>query len=168
MSINPLDETLEDLKNIKVVCDKEGNLTITGVSYRDMRSILTAAQLHRYDNPFKTVYVDPNCDFQEISKENAVESQNWNWAMSDLFKILYSRIVKAGNGSDDEKENSIAITRKMRAMPTIEQEAWSHDPKYKPTPRAKSTREEVLEVCRKATKAFEAELLKLIPEDEQF
>jgi hypothetical protein len=88
--------------------------------------------------------------------------------MSDLSEILDSRIVKAGNGSDDEKENSIALTRKMRAMPTIEQEAWSHDPKYKPTPRAKSTREEVLEVCRKATKAFEAELLKLIPEDEQF
>jgi len=133
MSINPLDETLEDLKNIKVVCDKEGNLTITGVPYDAMRSIL---QLHRHDNPFNTVYIDPDWTYQEISKANAVEDQAWHWATNDLCEIIDSRIIKAGNGYDDGKERSIALSRRMRTMPELEQKAWSHDPKCKPVPRA--------------------------------
>lgn len=42
----------------RVKLHKSGSITLTGIDYKDLRSIFTAASLYRYDHPVNSEYKD--------------------------------------------------------------------------------------------------------------
>jgi hypothetical protein len=107
--IDPLDDSLSDFADMKVVLSEDRmTATISGVPRVAFLNLLTRAFLFRYDNPFKPVYVDPDSDMADIKTRNAKDSQRYDWQQCDLICAL-----EAGLKSDGDTRGLVS-DRKMR------------------------------------------------------
>lgn len=122
---DPLDETLADLADIKVEIDQDTGLaTLSGVHYSTLRSILTAASLHQYDNPFEPVEIDPDYPLADICRENAEDSQRWHWVMRDVINYCSDRISYAISPKFHRSNHGIVSERKYSRKSSWAEKAW--------------------------------------------
>ncbi len=123
MQIDPMDQTVSDLSGVTVICnEKTGEITISGVGAREMRSILTSASLYRSDHD-EVPYIDPQGDMVDIQKANALEDQLWHYIQRDLIEFLSLAIVASFSTYGDDPVKKIATERKHRRI--INQPAWT-------------------------------------------
>jgi hypothetical protein len=113
MKYDPLDETLEDLKDIKVSIDANGSLTLSGVDYNMFRSIITCAALYRYNADAKKfpIYVDPESKVKDLEIRNAEEDQKYCFVMTDVIDQI-------------ESELNVAISPKYGQRKSINVNRW--------------------------------------------
>lgn len=121
MKYDPLNETLEDLKDIAVSIDSNGSVTLSGVDYNMFRSIVTCAALYRYDADEKKfpIYVDPESDIKQLEIRNAEEDQRYCFSMIDVIDQI-------------ESELNVAISPKYGQRKSIKTNRWFRT--YRPQP----------------------------------
>jgi hypothetical protein len=121
------DPSLDDLKHITAEAvttlsdatrANPAMVTIT-MDSSTLQSILTAARLHYYENPFVPNPVDQTSDYAEVSRQNNEESKHWHWLMEDAIEVLSGRIscaVIPERAQFDNKDQSVANNRKSRKL----------------------------------------------------
>jgi hypothetical protein len=86
--------------SLRVKLHENGEVTISGIRWRDAKSILTSASLHHYDNPFKPTPEEGR--LAEAIRENNIDCANWhesqhkliNWLLTQLDKEAQKTYVK--------------------------------------------------------------------------
>ncbi len=140
--VDPFDESCSDLENITIrLNEDDSTVTLTGLPYRDFKSLLVGASLYRSDRPFVPQYVEnPDGMIGEMAIENALENQRWSYAQEDLIGYLIglmNRIASGGLALDPKA--SIVLGRKTRRL--------SPEPHYttvSPEQKEKTKREKML------------------------
>jgi hypothetical protein len=121
------DPTLADLAHIKAeavttIADAtRSNPAMVMVTMESsvLISILTAARLHYYDNPYVEQPIDPSSPMAEIAEQRNTENKHWHWLMEDAIEVLTGRIGDAvipSRAHIDNKEQTVASNRKYRPM----------------------------------------------------
>ena len=73
--------------------DSNGTATLlTGINYRDLRSILTAGSLHRHANPPKANPLGHG--YTDVVHENNLENSRWHLETRFIIDVLESHCVK--------------------------------------------------------------------------
>lgn len=80
--------------SLRVKLHEDGKVTLSGIDYRDLRSILTAASLHRYDNPFSP---DPS-----DSEESNTYNKNWLEGQHKLIQWMLKLLDNSIRGQRKE------------------------------------------------------------------
>lgn len=73
--------------SLRVKLHPNGEVTISGLRWRDATSILTSASLHHYDNPFKPQPEEGR--LAEYIRENNLASEGWHNYQLRLIDWLY-------------------------------------------------------------------------------
>ncbi len=82
--------------SLRVKLHKDGQVTISGIPYRDIKSILTSASLHHYDNPYNPM---PEVgELASIIAENNAENQAWHDNQHKLINYLLKELDDAVRG----------------------------------------------------------------------
>jgi hypothetical protein len=82
-----------DIDKLSITLDQNGTATVTGIGYDDLRSLLTAASLHRHDNGFKATALDGLLD--EVTHANNLESYLWHLHIDLVLDVLTAKLGMA-------------------------------------------------------------------------
>lgn len=82
-----------DIDKLGITLDPDGTATLTGIAYDDLRSLLTAACLHRQDNGFKAVALDGSLD--EVTHANNLEACLWHLNAKLIVDVLTAKLAGA-------------------------------------------------------------------------
>ncbi len=80
--------------SIRIKIAKNGHATLSGVPYDDLRSILTAASLYRYDHPHVPQSTDGS-DWPDIIERNNASDEAWHKRQRQLLDYLHDVMLGA-------------------------------------------------------------------------
>jgi hypothetical protein len=84
-----------NVDNLTIDITDDGIATLSGISYDDLRSILTAASLHRHDNRPKATALDGGLD--SVVHANNLETFAWDLDNRLILDVLDIKLAKAIN-----------------------------------------------------------------------
>ena len=84
---------LTDVDALTITITEDGTATLSGINYNDLRSLLTAASLHRHDNPPQAKPLTGVID--DVQHENNLEEFLWHLQQGLILDVLDVRMSKA-------------------------------------------------------------------------
>lgn len=85
--------TPTDMNTVTIEIAEDGTATLTGINYQDLRSLLTAASLHRYQDKFKPKPAVG--DLAEVIHANNMDNARWHLDQGLLLDVLQARMAEA-------------------------------------------------------------------------
>ena len=97
LSLFAMYAVMEDCAMIRVKLHKNGNCTVSGLSFERLRSLETAASLYRYDHPYKAKLIDPDTEkvLPGIQERNNRSGKEWHRIERWVCDSLKAAIDKA-------------------------------------------------------------------------
>lgn len=92
-------ESATDLDKLSITIDKDGVAVLSGIHYSDLRSLLTAASLHRFDHPFEAKALEGA--LQDVQHENNLEGAAWHLHQRAVLEAMDAHMknaIRAGDG----------------------------------------------------------------------
>lgn len=89
---------ITDIDALKVTLSEDGVAAITGINYWDLRSILTAARLHRYDNPPCIKALSGQSD--DIEHSTNMANASWHLSQGLIIDALTALVLGATDPID--------------------------------------------------------------------
>lgn len=103
-----------DVTGIKVEVDqKTGAVTLTGLDYQHLRSLVNAASLHRYNDPVVVSPLDGTMD--DVTHDNNKQTVLWHMTERLVIDVLQTKLAHAIN-----PEHSPDTTDRVRRMFELE------------------------------------------------
>ena len=82
-----------DLNELNIEIAEDGTATLIGINYQDLRSVLTAASLHRYTDEFKPKPAVG--DLADVIHANNMDNARWHLDQRLLLDVLDARMTEA-------------------------------------------------------------------------
>ena len=131
-----------DIDALAITLSGDGTATLSGINYNDLRALLTAASLHRHDNPPEAQPLNGTLD--DVRHENNLDAFHWHLQQGLIIDVLTAMMSKAispthgnGNISNIKSLHAHYVAELEATVRKAEAEA-AEEPAPKPDPVAEA------------------------------